>query len=77
MGTKNDPSEFDCYAAAEPDEPMFVLLARDPLAPALVVEWARRREQAAIDEGGELDPAKTLEARACAQAMRAWRAEHR
>ena len=25
MGTKNEPGEFDCYAAAEPDEPMFII----------------------------------------------------
>jgi hypothetical protein len=31
MGTKSNPGPFDCYAKAEPDEPMFVLLARDPL----------------------------------------------
>lgn len=31
MGTKNNPGAFDCYANAEPDEPMFVLLARDLL----------------------------------------------
>jgi hypothetical protein len=45
MGTKQNPGPFDCYAAAAPDEPMFVLLARDPLAPALVREWARQRSE--------------------------------
>lgn len=29
MGTKNNPGEFDCYANAAPDEPMFILLGRD------------------------------------------------
>ncbi len=67
MGTKNNPAPFDCYANAEPDEPMFVLLARDRHAPALVLEWARTRELA-----GE-DPAKVQEARDCAVAMRRWR----
>ena len=33
MGTKNNPGQFDCYRNAEPDEPMFVLLARDERAP--------------------------------------------
>jgi len=28
MATKKNPGEFDCYANAGPDEPMFVLLAR-------------------------------------------------
>ncbi|HAW11807.1 MAG TPA: aspartate decarboxylase, partial [Chloroflexi bacterium] len=30
MGTKNNPGKFDCYDDAHPDEPMFVLLGRDP-----------------------------------------------
>ena len=40
MGTKQNPGPFDCYAAAAPDEPMFVLLARDSKAAALVNLWA-------------------------------------
>ena len=43
MGTKNDPAPFDCYANAEPDEPMFVLLARDRVAPDTVRMWAALR----------------------------------
>lgn len=63
MGTKNDPGKFDCYANAEPDEPMFILLGRDPMAGALVREWARWREAT-----GE-DLKKVEEARACARLM--------
>jgi hypothetical protein len=59
MGTKSNPGAFDCYANAEPDEPMFVLLGRDKHAPALVWLWAVLRE---LD--GE-DPAKVHEARQC------------
>jgi len=66
MGTKNNPGSFDCYARADADEPMFVLLGRDPDAPILVESWARGRE--AIGE----DPEKVAEARACAHRMRAW-----
>lgn len=40
MGTKTDPGQFDCHSKAEPDEPLFTLLARDPLAPGLVAIWA-------------------------------------
>lgn len=80
MGTKNTPGDFDCYEAADPDEPMFVLLARDPLAPALVEKWAEDRVPAATrsleSEGRERKFAKINEARACAQSMRAWRAAH-
>lgn len=42
MGTKNNPGTFDCYANAKPDEPMFVLLARDKKAPEIVRAWADR-----------------------------------
>lgn len=63
MGTKNDPGKFDGYAAAEPDEPMFVLLGRDPMAGALVREWAYLRSL--WGENSE----KVSEALACADAM--------
>ena len=66
MGTKNKPGSFDCYANADPDEPMFVLLARGRQAPTLVREWANRR--AGLGE----DPAKVQEARTCADAMEVW-----
>lgn len=70
MGTKENPGDFDCYANAEPNEPMFVLLARDESAPNLVREWAIMRRQAGEDE------AKLAEAFACAASMEAWRKEH-
>ena len=69
MGTKNNPGEFDCYANADPDEPMFILLGRDRHAPALVEMWAAMRESE-----GEL-PAKVAEARACAQSMKHWQVD--
>lgn len=67
MGTKNKPGKFDCYAKAAPDEPMFVLLARDPLAPFVVEMWAKMRE---LSDGRS---EKVNEARACAAAMEVWR----
>lgn len=68
MGTKNNPGTYDCYANAHPDEPMFILLGRDPYAPDLVEAWADRRE-------AERGPStKVDEARACAEAMRRWQA---
>lgn len=66
MGTKNNPGQFDCYANAGPDEPMFILLGRDPMAPSLVRMWAQAREA-----DGEL-PDKVEEAQVCAEAMRAF-----
>ena len=70
MGTKNNPGHFDCYANADPDEPMFILLARDKHAPTLVWLWAALRE---ID--GE-DLAKVNEARDCMSAMLLWQHIH-
>lgn len=71
MGTKTNPGEFDCYHKAEPDEPIFVLLGRDPLAPALVSAWAMNRERMGRDGNGptERDLQKAAEARHCALAM--------
>lgn len=78
MGTKSNPGNFDCYASAEPDEPMFILLARDPSAYILVHEWADRREWA-IDRGEkpEEDRAMVSEARECAIAMEKFFEERR
>jgi hypothetical protein len=45
MGTKNNPGEFDCYALALPNEPIFVLLGRDPDFARLVLSWANQRER--------------------------------
>jgi hypothetical protein len=67
MATKAKPGLFDCYAAAQPDEPLFVLLGRDVNAPSLVEAWANVREQVMSE-----DPAKIAEARTCAKDMRAW-----
>lgn len=76
MGTKNKPGKFDCYANAEPDEPMFVLLGRDVSASGLVWTWARKRELE-IDRGRkpESDRAMVQEARNCAAAMEAFHAK--
>lgn len=70
MGTKNNPGPFDCYAKADPDEPMFVLLGRDPLAPILVRLWIEFRELSCkTDEENK----KLNEAVDCAIAMDNWR----
>ena len=74
MGTKNDPGAYDCYDKAEPDEPLFVLLARDPAAPGLVEAWAAER-LLLIEDGTkpEADQPMIEEALRCAAAMRSWR----
>lgn len=43
MGTKREPGKYDCMNAAEPDEPIFVLLGRDPEAAATVRQWSHLR----------------------------------
>jgi hypothetical protein len=53
VGTKTKPGRFDCYEKAELDEPMFVLLARDPLAGHLVSIWSKMRY-------GDMEAAKTV-----------------
>lgn len=76
MSTKNNPGKYDCYSRAANDEPMFVLLARDPLAPLLVELWAKLRDL----NGCEAHPHrqhddKVLEAMETALAMRIYRRE--
>lgn len=77
MGSKNKPGAFDCYSNAMPDEPMFILLARDPKAPGLVFDWATKRE-AQVEAGvrPHSDMALVQEARECAANMRRWRVEN-
>ena len=72
MGTKMEPGQFDCYAAAADNEPLFVLRANDPLAPDIVDAWADRYSLANADSPSEKVLAKVREARACARDMRRW-----
>lgn len=69
MATKNNPGKYDCYENADPDEPMFILLGRDPDGPRLVDEWANARENRGYN------PEKVAEARQCAESMRQWLAK--
>lgn len=66
MSTKTNPGSFDCYKNALPDEPLFVLLGRDPLAGATVRAWAAAR--ARLDPGSK----KAVEAVKMAAEMDAW-----
>ena len=75
MATKNRPGEFDCYAAADPDEPLFVLRSTDTLAPMLVREWVLLYQQ----KKGDLTPEqsrKVKEALQVARDMEEWKLEH-
>lgn len=78
MGTKNNPGNFDCYGNADPDEPMFILLARDASAADLVDSWADRRQQEiALGNKPTSDLPMVKEARQCAANMRDWRRKNR
>ena len=77
MSTKTNPGAYDFYSRALPDEPMFVLLARDPFAPYLVEMWAAQREHEIREQKRpRTDAAMVTEARAESVAMRTWRAEN-
>lgn len=77
MGTKNNPGAFDCHSAAEPDEPIFTLRAKDPIAPNLIRNWAMMRFHHIAGGQRPNTPeqwAKVGEALDCANQMDAWRA---
>jgi hypothetical protein len=74
MGTKLEELRNGCFQAAMDDEPMFVLLARDPQAPALVRKWADQREtEIELCRRPRSDMEKVQEARYCATRMEEWR----
>lgn len=89
MATKNNPGAFDCFANAKPDEPIFILLARDELAPWVVAIWAAARDKnqaafydaaaslfRAADKKDPADPLKISEANGCALSMMGWKTEN-
>lgn len=70
LGTKQNPSAFDALSKAEPDEPYFTLLARDPIAATLVRRWATEMHSKGLGQ------TKTFEALNVANEMDAWRKEY-
>lgn len=70
MGTKSNPGAYDCYENALEDEPMFILLGRDPHGAAAVRKWAADRAIAiATGEKPASDAAMIAEALQCADMM--------
>jgi hypothetical protein len=73
-----DPNS--CLNKAEDDEPLFILRASDPLAPALVRLWASRHDRG-VQEGTLLntleDAGKSGSAMAVAAKMEGWRRTNR
>lgn len=77
MGTKTEPGEHDCYGEALPDEPMFVLLARDPDFKDVVEYWAWKRLHRYVHSNMESgDEAQIEEAMKCAAAGDRWRKDN-
>lgn len=50
INTLETPGEFDALRSLQPDEPYFLLLGRDRLAPKLVQQWADDNRTRARDE---------------------------
>lgn len=76
MGTRAKPGDYDCYNKLKPDEPYFVLRAKDPVAPMIVEMWAAVVERLGATgdptiPGVQPDP-KLEEARKVAKAMGRW-----
>lgn len=77
MGSKDNPGKFDCYHNALPDEPMFVLLARDPDFNKLVSLWAENRIRDILcGERPDSDMELVNEAYHCAVTGAQWRKDN-
>ena len=73
---KSIEAEKGCWARALDDEPVFVLLARDPEAPSLVRRWAdRRMDEISHGTRPASDEVQVWEARDWALAAEKWREE--
>jgi hypothetical protein len=76
VNTPAHPGPFDPLDRADPDQPFFPLMAGDPFAPPLVLDWAdrtRRRGRATEDDKERARLfAKATEAEEIAWAMQRW-----
>ena len=71
MGYKHDDR---CLDVAADDEPIFVLLARDPAATVAIDHWIAERIALGKNESGD---AQLIDAYQHAERMRQWRAKNR
>ena len=77
MSTKEHPGLYDAYNSALPDEPMFVLLARDTGSPRIVRAWANVREgEIKTGDRPPEDRFAVAEARRIADQMEIWRQDN-
>lgn len=67
-----------CLNHSQPDEPIFVLCARDPVASRIVRGWAERYKEMKLAQGVMTmrQVAKYNEAHALADEMDAWALDH-
>ena len=78
MSTKRNPGPYDGYGRAGFDEPIFTLRASDSTAPMLIREWGYLwRKQIAAGRRPPEDEDQIAEAIRVAEAMEAWRDQHR
>lgn len=68
MATKSEG--VSCFEKAGDDEPVFVLRAKDVLAPEVVRDWAERARSAGVN------PDKIVEALNVADKMELWQDKH-
>ena len=73
MGTKNNPGDYDCYAKAAEDEPIFTLRANDEFAPILVRLWVEFHQAKYGHFCNHEDHQKEMEALDIANEMQAWK----
>jgi len=76
INTLETPGEFDALSTLRPDEPYFLLIGRDRLAPGLVLQWADARRKLALAEGRaelEHDLRKCTEAEMIAWGMQEYK----
>ena len=87
MSSKQNPSVYNGYKAALPDEPIFVILGRDPAGPATLDFWASQRIKlgktvgeddkdrirAAIDEAKEMQEWRSRMLEASFDGIPPWR----
>jgi hypothetical protein len=78
MGTKARPGLFDALKKAQPEEPYFVLLARDPAAVWRVLDWVSvRLDLVRYGKRPMAELPQLVEALDCAAEMVAWQVAHR
>lgn len=75
MGTKRKPGKFDCYIKAQDDEPMFILLGRDPVAWAVLEYWIELRTIFAHEL--KQMPEQLIEAMSLVKDMKKWARERK